>query len=387
VKGLLVNLCRLVLAVTFVFSGFVKAVDPLGTQYKMGDYLAAWGMAGLLPDWTLLACAIALASAEFCLGLWLLFAIRRRVVSRLLLLVMLAMTPLTLWVALTDPVHDCGCFGDALVLTNWQTFWKNVALLACAAVVAAWPTSMGRFVSKSNQWIVLHYTALFILAVAVRSVYYLPLFDFRPYHVGANLREGVAQRWSRIDSPFLDFSMERSDGSGDIAEAVLASADYTMLLVCPQLETADDSRPDLLNRLYEYALENDVPFYCLTASGQEAQQRWNELTGAEYPYCNTDPIVLKTVIRSSPGLVLLHDGVVIRKWSRNDLPDEDQLAQPLSTSPLGQMPDDNVARRLAAILLWFVLPLALLTLADRFWFWTKWVRGKQKSGKTSKNSK
>lgn len=383
-KGLLVNICRIVLAVTFVFSGFVKAVDPLGTQYKIGDYLAAWGMGGLLPEWVLLALAVALAVVEFCLGLWLLFAIRRHFVSRLLLLIMLAMTPLTLWLALTDPVHDCGCFGDAVVLSNWQTFWKNVVLLACAGVVAAWPTSMGRFVSKSNQWIVLHYTVLFILVVAVYSVYHLPLFDFRPYHIGTNLREALTQRWDLADSPYLDFAMERCSDGEDIADAVVADKGYTLLLLCPQLETADDSRPDLLNRLYEYALEHDYPFYCLTASGQEAQQHWNELTGAEYPYCNTDPIVLKTVVRSNPGLVLLHDGMILRKWSHNDLPDEDLLVQPLEASPLGQMPDDNVARRLAAILLWFVLPLALLTLADRFWFWTKWVRGKEKGRNTAK---
>ncbi len=372
--SLFINLCRVVLALTFVFSGFVKAVDPMGTQYKITDYMAAWGIVGYLPEWAVLAVAVVLAAVEFCLGLWLLFAIRRRMVSRLLMCIMVVMTPFTLWLALADPVHDCGCFGDAVVLTNWQTFWKNVVLLVCAVVVAVWPTRMPRFVSQNLQWIVTHYSALFILLVSAYSLYYLPLFDFRPYHIGTDLQQGLAQRWDTAGSPYIDFEMERADNGEIITETVAAHKGYSMLLIAPQMETADDSRPDLLNRLYEYALEHDYPFFCLTASGQEAQQRWRGMTGAEYPFCQTDPIVLKTMIRSNPGLILLHDGRIIQKWSHNDLPGETELTQPLERSTLGQLPDNNAARRIGIILMWFVLPLALLVMADRLWLWTHWVR-------------
>ncbi|MCR4919874.1 MAG: DoxX family protein [Prevotella sp.] len=375
---LTVNLCRMVLALTFVFSGFVKAVDPMGTQYKIADYMAAWGMAGWLPSWATLAVAVGMAAVEFCLGLWLLFAIRRRMVSRLLLLIMLAMTPLTLWLALDDPIHDCGCFGDAVVLTNWQTFGKNMVLLTAAAVVAAWPTRMPRFISQNLQWIVTHYSALFILLVSAYSLYYLPLFDFRPYHICTDIRQALAQRWDTVGSPYTDFEIERADNGENITDMVATDRGYTMLLVAPQLETADDSRPDLLNRLYEYALEHDYHFFCLTASGQEAQQRWRDMTGAEYPFCQTDPIVLKTMIRSNPGLLLLHDGTIIRKWSNNDLPGEESLTKPLAASRMGQLPDNSVARRISYILMWFVLPLALLVIADRLWLWTRWVRRHKK---------
>ena len=118
--NVLLIICRLLLAVTFIASGLLKAIDPLGTQYKLQDYLAAWGMTEVVPDWLTLAAAIALAAFEFCAGIFLLFAIQRRVTSRLVLAFMVVMTPLTLWLAITNPISDCGCFGDAITLTNWQ---------------------------------------------------------------------------------------------------------------------------------------------------------------------------------------------------------------------------------------------------------------------------
>ena len=165
-KKLTVNICRLILAATFILSGFVKAVDPLGSQYKIEDYLQAMNLGQLLPEWGVLVLSVGQAAVEFCLGIFLLFAIRRRLTSKLVLIIMLVMTPLTLWLAIANPISDCGCFGDALVLTNWQTFWKNVVLLVMAAIVAWKPLEMFRFVSKSNQWIVINYSALFILGIS-----------------------------------------------------------------------------------------------------------------------------------------------------------------------------------------------------------------------------
>ena len=425
-KKVAVNLCRLTLALVFILSGFVKAIDPLGTQYKIKDYITAMGLDGMVSDTPMLIMAMAQAAIEFCLGIFMLFAIRRRLTSRLMLLMMIVMTPLTLWIALANPVSDCGCFGDAIVLTNWQTLWKNVVLLAAAAVVAWWPKEMFRFVSKSNQWIVINYSALFILAVSAWSLYYLPQFDFRPYHIGASIREGMevpegeelpqfettfilekdgVQReftleeypdstWTFVDSrtvqtsqgyvpPIHDFSItllsEEDDGGIEITEEVMADTSYTMLLVAYSLENADDSRFDLINELYEYCKENDYPFYCLTASGKQAIDHWSETTGAEYPFCFTDGTTLKTIIRSNPGLVLIKDGTVIGKWSHNDLPQisQQEAVLPLDQLEIGKMPEDSVPGKVIRLLLWFVLPLMLLTIADRTWAWSKWIRGKK----------
>ena len=377
-KKLCVNVCRIILAIVFILSGFVKAVDPLGTQYKIDDYLEAMSLGGLLPGMATLGASIAQSAVEFCLGVFLLFAIRRRLTSRLILLIMAVMTPLTLWLAIENPISDCGCFGDALVLTNWQTFWKNVVLLVCAIVVALWPKEMFRFVSKSNQWIVINYSALFILAISAWSLYYLPTFDFRPYHVGTNLRQNWQRTMDGEDLPYADFFIENVKDGEDITEALLNDPSYVFLMVSPYLEQADDSRLDLINELYEYANEHSYGFYCLTSSTHENIERWREITGAEYPFCLTDGITLKTVIRSNPGLLLLKDGTIIRKWSHNDLPDieEADSSKPLEQQEIGQMPDNNVPKRIITLLLWFVLPLGLLSLADRTWMWTQWLRRK-----------
>ena len=427
VRIAIVNACRLLTAATFVLSGFVKAVDPIGTQYKIRDYLEAWQLVQYVPDFIMLAASVAMSAAEFGIGICLLFAMHRRATSRLLLLVMAVFTPLTLWLAIANPISDCGCFGDAVKLTNWQTFWKNVALLAMAIVLARRPLDMVRFISRTNQWIVLNYSALFILAVSGYCLYDLPQFDFRPYHVGADIRRGMEippgapqpqfettfimekggerreftldnypdSTWTFIDSktvqtaegyvpPIHDFSITRRDDGEDITEQVLAYQGYTFLLIAPHLEQADDSNLDLINQIYEYALDNGYPFYCLTASTESAVARWRDITGAEYPFCSTDATTLETIIRSNPGLLLIKAGKVVRKWSSNRLPDEYQLAAPLERTALGRQPQETTAQKVLSIIVWFVLPLLLLTLADRLWAWSRFVRKKEKQTKIYK---
>ncbi len=424
-RAVAVNICRIVVAVVFVLSGFVKAVDPTGTVYKIADYLEAMHLAQYVPDFATLAASVMLSTVEFSLGVFLLFAIWRKATSRLLLAVMAVMTPVTLWLAVANPISDCGCFGDAVKLTNWQTFGKNVVLLIAVAVVAKWPADMVRFISRANQWIVFNYTVVFILAVSGYSLYALPQFDFRPYHVGADIRQGMAippdapqpqfettvimekngercefalddypdSTWTYIDTrtiqtakgyepPIHDFSITRTDTGEDITDSVLGDKRYTFLLISPHLELADDSRLDLINQVYDYAADNGYPFLCLTASGSKGIERWKDQTGAEYPFCTTDATVLQTMIRSNPGLMLLRDGKVIRKWGRNQLPDETVLSGRLENIEAGQMPpEDTVARRVASVLMWYVLPLLMLTLADRLWAWSQWVRKKERSNK------
>jgi len=379
-RKILVNIARFVVALTFILSGFVKAVDPMGTQYKIADYLAAMHIGQYVPDFVPLIASVLLSATEFWLGVCLLFAIRRRVVTRIILVWMIIMTPLTLWLALTNPISDCGCFGDAIVLTNWQTFWKNVILLVCAALIAWQPLDMLRFVSRTNQWIVMNFTALFILIVAGTSLYKLPYFDFRPYHIGTDLRKGWQQMMEGEESPYTDLFMQSEDGT-DITDSILNLKGYVFLLISPHLEQADESQFDKINQLFEYAQEKGYPFYGLTASGVKAMNRWRNGTGAEYKLCQTDDIVLKTIIRSNPGLLLLRDGKIIRKWSNNDLPEETMLTDRLEKIEIGKMPEDSVPRKVTTIILWYILPLVLLTIADRLWAWTNWLKKKEKSNK------
>ena len=183
IKNVTVNMGRIVMAVTFIFSGYVKAIDPLGTQYKIADYLQAMGLLGYIPDWMTLLSSIILSTIEFSIGIFLLFAIRRRLVSKLAFLLMTIMTLITIWIVIANPVKDCGCFGDAIKLTNMQTLGKNIVLLAIAICLWRMPLRMVRFISKPTQWIVINYTILFSIALSAWSLWFLPLFDFRPYHI------------------------------------------------------------------------------------------------------------------------------------------------------------------------------------------------------------
>jgi triosephosphate isomerase len=178
------------------------------------------------------------------------------------------------------------------------------------------------------------------------------------------------------DLPYADFFVEK-DGE-DITEPMLLNQGYTFLLISPHLEQADDSQLDRINEVHEYAQDYNYPFYCLTASGQQGIQQWQERTGAEYAFCQTDDIVLKTMIRSNPGLMLLKDGKVIRKWSHNRMPSGEVLTKQLHFLEIGQMPEDSVPHKIMIILLWYVLPLLLLTLADRLWMWSNWLKKKDK---------
>ena len=415
-----VNIARMILAITFILSGYVKAIDPLGTQYKLKDYLAAIHAVKLVPDWATLGSAVALGAVEFSLGIMMLFAIRRRVVSRIVLTFMAAMTLLTVWIYVADPVKDCGCFGDALILTNGETLLKNIVLMACAALVTAYPIDMARFISKSNQWIVKYYTMVYIIATSTYCLYTLPIFDFRPYHVGVNIKQGMEipegaeqpefestfimrkngttreftldnypdSTWEYVDTrtvqtkkgyepPIHDFSMTLCDTGDDITEEVLNDKGYTFLLVSPSLASANDSNFGDIDQIYEYATENGANFYCLTASTEKDIERWRDITGAEYKFCNTDETTLKTIVRSNPGLLLIKNGIIIGKWSHNELPQTDELTAPLSELPIGKLPNDNTTHKLLYVLLTFFLPLGVLTIADRLWAWTKWIKAKQ----------
>ena len=418
---MLVNACRFLLGATFVFSGFVKAIDPIGTQYKLQDYISAVGMGGIVPDIVTLLASVALSALEFSLGVFVLFAIRRHLVSKILVAFMAVMTLITVWIALFNPVKDCGCFGEALRLTNVQTLLKNIVLLAASVVVAWRPLRMYRFLSRSTQWIAINYTILFVLLLSAHCLYHLPLIDFRPYHIGMNIKKGMEipagapqpefettfilqkngvkkeftldnypdSSWQFVDSktvqtkegyvpPIHDFSIQKADGD-DITDSVLTAKGYIFLLVSPHLEQADDSNFGDIDLLYEYCQERKIPFYCLTASTKKDIDHWADITGAEYPFCFTDETALKTIIRSNPGLLLLKDGTIIRKWSHNDLPSSSSLNAPLSKLSIGAMPSTRLGETIMKVVLLFFVPLILLVFADRTWAWTRYLRRKRKN--------
>lgn len=401
------NACRFLLAAVFLFSGFVKAVDPLGSTYKITDYLQAFGLLfDGMPHALPLLMAIVLAALEFVLGVMLLFGIRKQFSTTLVLLFMCFMTPLTLYLAIADPVSDCGCFGDAWVLTNWQTFYKNAVLITAAASVYAWQKQIIRFITRKSEWLISLYSTLFVIALSMYCLMRLPILDFRPYRIGNNIAEQMSippdaelsvyetvfvlekdgqtaeftidnypdSTWTFKDARTVlrkkgyepaiqDFSMMDLETGEDITSRVLTHDNYCFLLVAHRIEEADDSNIDLINEIYDYSVEHGYGFYGLTSSTDADIEEWKDKTGAEYPFCLMDDITLKTIIRSNPGLVLIKAGTVVNKWNCRDLPDEYELTDSLDKLPLARQATNSTAHTMLLVLLWFFVPLlAVLTL-------------------------
>ena len=357
---LLTNLCRLLLAAVFIVSGFVKAVDPKGLLYKLQEYAAVFAPELSIDDTWLLLLALIISAGEFVLGVMLLMGTCRRFSAIAVLAIMLLFTPWTLVLALWNPVQDCGCFGDAFRLSNWATFIKNAVLLFMAAFLWVKRSRIVRFISTRGSWLVTLFALLYIGSVQYNGLMHLPVMDFRPFAIGDDLNEGVRDvpaefklifryekdgeilelesegapdsTWNylgtrsdmisegippKIDNFFIT-SMERGD---DIGEQLLADTNYVCLLVIADVMSADESRADKMNDVYDYCEENNIKFYALTSSLDEEVELWRKYTGAEYPFYSADNLLLKTMIRSNPGLLVIKSGKVVAKWNVKDIPE------------------------------------------------------------------
>jgi uncharacterized membrane protein YphA (DoxX/SURF4 family) len=356
---------RIVVGIVFVFSGFVKAIDPLGSTYKFTDYFNAFGLGFISP--VVLPLAILLSSVELLMGISLLLGYRMKVTSWAVILFMSFFTVLTFILALTNPVTDCGCFGDALILTNWQTFGKNIVLMMFVIIIFRDRKYYQQIIGTVTEWSVL---GLFFAGTVVLSVYnlnHLPFIDFRPFSKGANipaemivpenmpadiydtkllyknkasgkqeifsienfpddsLWEFVSQESKLVskgyEPPIHDFSISAPNGH-DITEIVLKNPGYTFLLVSYNLNKANQeglSKADKLNKIAQ-SLDN-LNFYALTASTNADTRKVIDKLKLSYDFNNVDETVLKTIIRANPGLLLIKNGTVLANWHYNDFPD------------------------------------------------------------------
>ena len=415
-KKIFVNIIRVIFAAIFLFSGFVKAIDPLGFTYKMQDYLTAFG--GFWEMFTILAfpMAIFLAALEFWIGFNILFGIYRKLTTILAILFMAVMLPLTLYVAIFNPVTDCGCFGDALIISNWATFNKNIFFSVFAVILFIWRDEMPPLFGKKSRWYVTAYAFIFIVGLSIYCFRNLPIIDFRPYKIGNNILEGMqipegaprdsfktvliyekdglqrgfefqgmnvvdietgeatdfttfAQQWTFVDQqsklirkgfepPIHNFSITTYE-DGDITQNVLTDPNYTFLLISYKLERASLRDSARINRIFDFARENGYRFYCLNASLYEDVEDFIQLTGAKFPMARTDAVTLKTIIRSNPGLVLIKNGTIINKWHHRNLP---EFTEPLADSALGQIPAPTAVRNTLIALGILFVPVIILML-------------------------
>ena len=355
------SIARTLLALTFLFSGFVKAVDPLGTVYKIQDYLHE-GFGGVF-QWAIPAAGVAavcLIALEWLLGIAMLLNVRTQWTSWITLLFYCIMTPLTLYIAIANPVSDCGCFGDALVITNWQTFWKNIILLLLSICLVICRKAIPELFSWWMEIIITLAALGSVAGIMGYSYTHLPQIDFRPYKVGNHIptlmeipddaevdqyeitliyaKDGKEQtftlenypkgdpEWTFVDQksvliktgyvpPIHDFEIETLEGDY-VTQDILESEEPIALVVMYDLSKTDTTQLEkLMHMIHEYPR-----VYFLTASGEEEifafaeELGWDEETTYS-TFCFTDPITLKTIVRANPGVIVVQNGTIIDKYN------------------------------------------------------------------------
>ncbi len=422
----LTMLMRLTVGGVFIFSGFTKAIDPWGTCYKITDYFAAMG----LQQWTATAqlLAVLLAALEFILGIVIVVGAYRRSAPWIALLAMLVMTPITLWLAVSGAVPDCGCFGDALHLSNWATFGKNVLLLLGVIYLLLFNKSLRSIYGPAVQWIVVALSFAFVMSVAYYGYFVQPLIDYRPFPVGTRIvstlpqdedevseddfifvysRDGVEQEFT-IDSlpdeedgweyvtrfhahrprgrvivqhgnPNENIAIIDADGN-DVTVDVLADSRRTLLLLFPDLPQVGVVNSFALNELGDAALVAEADVVGLTPATQEEIEHWQDLSMASYPIYNMDDSELKMLARGNPAVVYLENGII--KWKRT-LDSLDDLEQPVELATLGEDYDaDGIMMRLMTL---YLLAMLVLLAINRTHLMARFLYRKLRSNHTPNN--
>lgn len=365
------EIIRIVLGATFVFSGFVKAIDPLGSAYKFTDYFTAFGT-----DWASafsLFLSIVLSLAEYGVGVAMLINYKVKLFSWLTLVFMAIFFPLTLWIAIKNPVTDCGCFGDAIIISNWATFYKNIVLMAFAIFVVVNRNQYSNRLKPLYQHSVFIASLILLVSVQFYGLNHLPIIDFRPYKIGNNIIEGMqvpegapqdiyenqftyknkqtgklqkftdsdypwqdTLHWEYVEMnsklvksgyhpPIHDFTIENSYGE-DVADFFLHSENYTLMLISYNLEKSNKKRQNEINTLASEALSKGWNFICLTAATSEDIIQFELQYDPSYEIFSCDEITLKTIIRSNPGLMLTHQGTILNKWHWRDIPEFEKIS-------------------------------------------------------------
>ena len=378
VLKIVMQVVRLILGCTFILSGFVKAVDPRGFSYKVEEYLQSANMD--FPDWMNLplVAAIVICCAEFVLGIYLLLGLRRKFTAIATLIVCVAFTIISVLLVIFHPVHDCGCFGEFISLTDAQTLIKNVVLLGLAILLVRNPQVAKPLVPEGWQWIVSLYTCVFIFVFCLRSVYYLPLIDFRQYKVGADLREMVFPTHEDIKPEEISDFMVLDTLSEDQTAQILLKKEPTMLIIAPLLNEASAGVTEKLASISDWCGDNGYDIYCLTASPLKDIRKWCYYNDAEYPFLIADHTLLKTMVRSNPGVMLLRDGVIRNKWSANNLPEVEDAS--VVEKDLEATAGNN-GKILLKILLWYLLPMLLIIMLSNI------IKRKTKTKKSLKSLK
>jgi hypothetical protein len=390
---------RIIVGILFMFSGTVKAVDPLGSAYKFNDYFQAFHLEFLKPF--SLGLAIILFTAEFISGFSVLSGYRQKTGIWGVMILMLLFTPLTLILATTNPVSDCGCFGDAIHLTNWQTFGKNIVLMILTVILFTGRSSVRQISTVKREWLLILIVTVLFIVFSLLNLRYLQLFDFLPYKTGASIpesmiipegkapdeylttfiyeKEGIRREftlenypaddstWIFVDQnsklikkgyepPIHDFSITTIEGE-DITDRILANQGYTILMISKKLKEADKKELDKGFELGEWCKENGIGFYVVTASGtDEVKGYGNGLT-----ICTADETTLKTIVRANPGYMLLKKGTIYGKWSPATLPPKEQFINGMTVEHIEKISNKSLVLIIYSLLLSAIVSALLIS--------------------------
>lgn len=350
---------RLVAGSVFMFSGFAKAIDPYGTLYKVDAYLASMSL-DIWPNLELVG-VFALCAAEFLVGVFILTGCFRRSTAIIAAIIMAFMLPLTLWIAVSDPVDDCGCFGDALVISNWATFWKNVALTAAIAWLVVYNKKCHWLVTPALQWIAFVATSIFIVVIELFGYISQPLIDFRPYKQGEPIidfenqataeepqfifiyeKDGIrkefrdtdvlpeeSEGWEFVDRKELPHQQPKAStaengkslriwdktGEEDVTEEAIDEKGMELLVMMPNLKEVSPATTWKLNSLYEWSIKNNVFMAAVVSGTPDEIDEWEDLSMASYPIFTADDTQIKEVVRGNPAVVYLVHGKIEWKSS------------------------------------------------------------------------
>lgn len=358
---ILSHVCRVILAVTFIFSGFTKVIDPWGTALKVGEYLSIYGMEWLQP--AAMTFSIWLCGAELMMGCMLLCKVRIRLISIFAVVSMLFFTVLTFLSATVIPVEDCGCFGDALKLTPWETFLKNLILLPMALVVW-WRYRPDKIFAFKPVEILLTCTFFFLsMYLGYYCYIHLPLIDFLPYKVGVNIHEAMnaptvgsgetetvliyrnvatgeerefalddpewqdESRWEWVDTrttseepnvrPLIsEFALHNAEG--DATESVLTTPGRLYMLCVTSFDDLSARCAARMAAVVSRAREEGAHAVCLTPDPLYEETEHDFGTGP-IPCYNIDASTMKTMLRARNGMVVLDDGTISSKKNCRDI--------------------------------------------------------------------
>jgi uncharacterized membrane protein YphA (DoxX/SURF4 family) len=315
---ILIQIARIIVGALFIFSGFVKLVDPIGSQYKFEEYFSegVLNLEFLIPY--ALPFAIFLIIAEIVLGIALLVGWKAKFTVRSLKLIILFFLFLTWYSAYYDKVTDCGCFGDAIKLKPWETFYKDVILTILIFFIGFKLKWIKPILPKSNPGLIVVLSLIISSFITYYVLAHLPIIDFRAYAIGKNIPEGMKYKDDGEIPPVHDFFLENAQN--DLAPEILKT-DKVMLVIMSSLEKSEYEAFPEIKKVAEKAIEKGYKVYGVSASFSDIIEITTKRYNLPFEVLFCDETTLKTMIRANPGIMILNKGTVTKKKNWSDIDD------------------------------------------------------------------